>query len=84
MFLNVCSALGIVVGAGLSLLFIDFFNGYVWILTGVAAGNLLYIATSDLLPGVYKESHTTGSFMPAFIATVLGLVVVGGLISLTH
>jgi len=82
--MNFLSSLGVVFGAGLSLLFAGFLGEYIWILTGVAAGNLLYIATSDLLPGVHKESHQNGSFIPAFIATLLGVVLVGGLISYTH
>jgi len=84
LFLNFLSALGVVFGAGISLLFITFLNEYIWILTGVAAGNLLYVATSDLLPGVHKESHQSGSFMPAFLATVFGLVLVVSVIEVTH
>jgi zinc and cadmium transporter len=84
LLLNFFSALGVVAGAALSLLFIEFLSSYIWVLTGVAAGNLLYIATSDLLPGVHKESHKSGSFIPAFLTTLAGIVMVGGLIFYTH
>jgi len=84
MVLNFLSALGTVFGAGLSILFMSALSEYIWILTGIAAGNLLYIATSDLLPGVHKESHKSGSFIPAFTATVIGVVVVAAMIQYTH
>jgi len=84
LFLNFLSAFGVVVGAGLSLIFIGFLGEYMWVLTGVAAGNLLYIASSDLLPGVHKESHINGSFIPSFIATLAGVILIAGLISYTH
>lgn len=84
LLLNFISALGVIVGAMVSISFIAFFSEYIWILTGVAAGNLLYIASSDLLPGVHTESHKSGTFIPAFIATLLGVVIIGALVAFTH
>lgn len=82
--LNFISATGIFLGAVLALLFATHFSSYMWILLGVAAGNLLYVAASDLLPGVHRESHTTGTFVGAFVSTLLGVVVVGALIGYSH
>lgn len=84
LLLNFISALGVVIGAILSLFFMSFLGDYVWILTGLAAGNLLYVATSDLLPGVHRESHVHGTFLGAFLVTLMGVVLVGGLILFGH
>ncbi|MFT5849351.1 MAG: zinc and cadmium transporter [Patiriisocius sp.] len=82
--LNFASALGVVVGAGATILFATYFTPYLWVLMGVAAGNLLYVATSDLLPGVHQESRKSGAFLASFIATLAGVVVVASLITYSH
>ena len=82
--LNFISSLSIFIGVGVSLLFIQHASQYIWILTGVAAGNLLYIAMSDLLPGVHAESKKSGSFIPVFLATVAGVLLVTVLVEGTH
>lgn len=82
--LNFLSATGVFVGAGLTVLLAAYFSDYLWVFMGVAAGNLLYVAASDLLPGVHRDSHTDGSFLRSFIATVIGVVVVGFLIVYAH
>ena len=82
--LNFASALGVVVGAGATMLLAASFASFTWVLTGIAAGNLLYVATSDLLPGVHQESQKSGAFMKSFIATLVGVVLVGSLIIYTH
>jgi zinc and cadmium transporter len=84
MLLNFVSSLSIFIGVGLSFLFIEYASQYIWMLTGVAAGNLLYIAMSDLLPGVHAEAKKSGSFIPAFIATLAGVVLVALLVQGTH
>jgi len=84
MFLNFCSALGVVFGALLTLLFVEFFSAFVWVLIGVAAGNLLYVSMSDLLPGVHQESRLQGRFWGSFLATVSGVILVGSFIIYTH
>ncbi len=71
--LNFISAMSIFVGALLSILFLTFLDAYMWILTGIAAGNLLYIATSDMLPGVHTESRKNGAFLGSFIAILAGI-----------
>ncbi len=82
--LNFISSLGVVFGAVLALLFIAYTQAYIWILTGIAAGNLLYIAMSDLLPGVHTESRETDSFIPSFLAMIAGVVLVALLVHGTH
>lgn len=82
--LNFASACGIFIGALLVVSFAAYFAEYVWMLLGVAAGNLLYVAASDLLPGVHRESHSSGTFVGAFVSTLLGVVLVGTLIGYSH
>ena len=82
--LNGVSSFTVVFGAGVALLFLSFFTEYLWVLTGIAAGNLLYVSTLDLLPGVHRESQVSGSFLPPFIATICGVIVVGTLVVWTQ
>jgi len=82
--LNFASALGVVVGAGATIVFATYFTPFLWVLMGVAAGNLLYVATSDLLPGVHQESRKSGAFLTSFIVTLAGVVVIASLITYSH
>jgi zinc and cadmium transporter len=79
---NFLSALSIFIGVGVSLLFASF-GEYIWILTGLAAGNLLYIVASDLIPELQETTHK-GHFMKTFLSTLLGLIVITALITYTH
>jgi zinc and cadmium transporter len=82
LFFNFLSALSIFIGVILSYLFTTF-GAYVWVLTGLAAGNLLYIVASDLIPELQEQTHK-GHFMKTFISTLLGLVAITALITYTH
>jgi zinc and cadmium transporter len=81
-FYNFISALSIFAGVLLSMLFASF-GAYMWILTGLAAGNLLYIVASDLIPELQERTHR-GHFMKTFISTLLGLIAITALITYTH
>tara|TARA_B100000745_G_C20145291_1_gene392705 strand:- start:1068 stop:1913 length:846 start_codon:yes stop_codon:yes gene_type:complete len=82
--LNFISASGVFVGALGVVVFAAYFSEYLWVLLGVAAGNLLYIAASDLLPGIHRESHVHGTFIGAFVATLLGVVTIGTLVGYSN
>ena len=82
--LNFLSATGALVGAGITVALASFFEGYLWLFMGIAAGNLLYVAASDMLPGVHRESHANGSFVGSFVATLLGVAAMGVLIMYGH
>jgi len=82
LFLNFLSASSILVGV-LASFFIASFGEYIWILTGIAAGNLLYIVTSDLIPELQHHTHKD-HFMKTFISTLIGLVLITVLISYAH
>lgn len=69
--LNFLSATSIFIGTILILLFASYIETYVWVLTGIAAGNLLYIATSDLIPEL-RESHRE-HFYKIFLTALAGV-----------
>jgi len=80
--LNFISALSIVVGTLITLMFASYIGEYIWILTGIAAGNLLYIATSDLIPEL-RQSHRD-HFYKIFSAALLGVAFIALSLSLAH
>jgi len=82
LFLNFCSALTIVVGVVTTSLFATFLHEYVWVITGVAAGNLLYIATSDFIPEL-RKSHRK-HFYESFVTTLCGLLAIALLLVFSH
>ena len=81
---NLASASSVIVGAALTLLLAEVFAQYIWILTGLAAGNLLYIAASDLLPGVHAKSRASGQVISSVIAMLVGLLGIVMLLGWTH
>jgi zinc and cadmium transporter len=82
LFYNFLSSLSIFIGVAVSIFFASF-GEYIWILTGIAAGNLLYIVASDLIPELQEQTHKD-HFMKTFLSTLLGLIVITALITYTH
>jgi zinc and cadmium transporter len=80
--LNFYSATSVMIGAVLTYFFGTTFSESIFILTGIAAGNLLYIATADLIPEL-RESHKE-HFYASFGATLVGSVIIASLIMYTH
>lgn len=81
-FYNMLSASSVILGVLLTYFFIHTFADVVFILTGIAAGNLLYIATADFIPEL-RHSHKN-HFIETFVATLFGVVCIGVLITYTH
>ena len=79
---NFLSATSIFIGIAITFLVINL-GDYVWMLTGLAAGNLLYIAASDMIPELTEKNHH-GHFWQTFLSTILGLIIIVTLISLGH
>lgn len=79
---NLLSASSIVLGVIALMLIHEHFTEWLFIFIGLAAGNLLYIASADLLPEL-RSSHA-GHFWQAFISTVLGVVLIASVITLAH
>ncbi len=79
---NMLSASSVILGVLLTYFFIHTFADIVFVLTGIAAGNLLYIATADFIPEL-RHSHKN-HFVQTFAATLFGVVCIGVLITYTH
>lgn len=79
---NLISASSILVGVSLTFLFAHTLETWEFVLTGIAAGNLLYIATADLIPEL-RDTHRH-HFEKTFIATLIGVASIGALITYTH
>lgn len=79
---NLLSASTVILGTLATLLFSEFFEPHIFILTGIAAGNLLYIATADLIPEL-RETHKD-HFLYTFMATIIGVIGIAVLIHFTH
>lgn len=79
---NFISALSIFIGVLLCVVFLRF-GDFIWVLTGLAAGNLLYIVASDMIPEL--NHHTQKDhFMQTFLSTLLGLIAIVSLLSWSH
>jgi zinc and cadmium transporter len=72
LFLNFLSALTAVAGALVVLLLATPVSGIEAILLPIAAGNFLYIAGSDLIPELHKESRPKQAFWQ-FVCILLGV-----------
>jgi len=79
---NLLSASSIILGVLFAMLFVEHLNEWLFVLTGVAAGNLLYIATADLMPEL-RDAHEK-HFWQTFLTTLLGIVLIGMLLSYAH
>lgn len=79
---NALSASSILLGVLLTYLVLEA-GDYVWILTGLAAGNLLYIAAADMIPELHGEHHRK-HFALTFASTLVGLILMYGLVTYTH
>ncbi|MBP6923943.1 MAG: ZIP family metal transporter [Candidatus Pacebacteria bacterium] len=81
---NLISASTIVFGTLIIILIAEHADEYVWLLTGFAAGNLLYLAASDLLPRIHGQLKEYGGMNKAAIFIVIGFMVMAGVIEWTH
>lgn len=82
--LNLFSASSIVVGTLLILIVAHHAEDYIWILTGVAAGNLLFLAASDLMPRIHDDLKQYGSVWKSTLSIFLGFSLMTGTLLWTH
>ena len=79
MLYNFISASSIILGVLGTYLFTQTFSSFLYILLGLAAGNLLYIASADLIPELQK---THGDhFKQSFLITLSGVLLIFALTS---
>lgn len=81
---NLLSASSIIVGTVLILLIAEHAEDYIWLLTGIAAGNLLFLAASDLLPRIHGDLKHYGSIWKSALAIVIGFAVMTSVLIWTH
>lgn len=81
---NFISASSIFVGTLLIVLVAEHGEEYIWILTGIAAGNLLFLAASDLLPRVHGNLKNYGSIWNSALSILVGFTVMTIVITWTH
>lgn len=79
--MNLLSASSIILGVGVTFALMNA-GDFLWILTGIAAGNLLYIAASDMIPELHGRHHR--HFVYTFASTLIGLILIAGIIMWTH
>ena len=84
MFYNFLSASTIILGTLLIIIISEHAEEYIWIITGVAAGNLLFLAASDLLPRIHGNLKNYGSIWHSTLSIVLGFIIMTSLLSWTH
>ncbi len=81
---NLLSASSIVVGTIIIMLVAERADEYVWILTGFAAGNLLFLAAGDLLPRIHGTVKEHGGIYGSVAAIMIGFTVMSSVIYYTH
>jgi zinc and cadmium transporter len=81
---NLFSASTIIIGTLFTLLVAEHADEYVWILTGFAAGNLLYLAAADLLPRIHGSLKEHGGMNQAAVLIVVGFAIMSSVIHYTH
>ena len=79
---NLLSASSIIIGVLICYVFLNF-GDYLWIVTGIAAGNLLYIAASDMIPELHGDAHRR-HFAATFTSTLIGLAIILTLLTFVH
>lgn len=81
---NLLSASSIVFGTILVLILAEHAEEYIWIITGIAAGNLLFLAASDLLPRIHGGLKEYGSIWNSTMAIILGFALMTVILIWTH
>lgn len=81
---NLLSASSIILGTLVTLVLAAHAEEYIWIITGLAAGNLLYIATADLLPRVHDNLKNYSNFWFTVLSMVVGFVVMTSVLIYVH
>lgn len=81
---NLLSASTVIVGTLGTILFASAFGEHLWIITGLAAGNLLFVAASELLPKIHGNLKHYGSIWHATFAIIIGFVLMIGIINWAH
>lgn len=80
---NTLSSCAAILGAVVAIGFTQWVEGIEYILLPIAAGNFLYIATTDLIPELHKETRLVKSLQQV-VLLLCGIALMSGLASLQH
>ncbi len=81
---NLLSASTIIVGTLVVLVFSEHIADYVWVLVGLAAGNLLFLAASDLLPRIHGNLTHYGSIWYSTLSILIGFLLMTMVLHWAH
>jgi zinc and cadmium transporter len=81
---NLLSASSIIIGTFLIMVVAQYATQFVWIITGIAAGNLLFLAASDLLPRIHGNLKNYGSIWHSTTSIILGFIIMTMILVWTH
>jgi len=81
LFLNFLTAITAIIGASTTLLLNGFIENIEIVLTAIAAGGFIYIAGSDLIPELHKETNIKKSFIQ-LVSFILGIALMASLLLL--
>lgn len=81
---NLLSSSTIILGTLLVMLISGQASEYVWVLTALAAGNLLFLAASDLLPRIHGNLGHYGNIWHSTISIAFGFVIMTAMLTWVH
>lgn len=81
---NFISATTVIVGGLFTLWFAAQFTEFLWMVTAFVAGNMLYIAASELLPQLHGARDKYESFTGVMVAILLGFAVMTTAVIWSH
>ena len=81
---NLLSASSIIFGTLGTMLLAEVAGQYLWVVTGFAAGNLLFLAASELLPKIHGNLKNYGNIWNATLAIIIGFVMMTMIITWAH
>ncbi len=81
---NSLSASAVVLGSVITFAVAAQAGTYVWILSALAAGNLLYISATELLPRLHGSLSHYRSFWHVWVAILIGFMGMTAIISFAH
>lgn len=81
---NFISASSIFIGTILIMTVAEHAHEYIWVFTGIAAGNLLFLAASDLLPRIHGNLKNYGSIWNSSLSIIIGFTVMTVVLTWTH
>jgi zinc and cadmium transporter len=84
LLLNLLSASTVIVGTVVVLALSEHLADYVWVLVGLAAGNLLFLAASDLLPRIHGNLPHYRSIWYSAFSIMLGFLVMTVVLAWAH